>query len=148
MRRWVQLFGYVVLVVGGGWLIGYLNLPGAWYEGLTKPAVTPPNWAFPVAWTILYVLIAVAGWRLGPQGGRLWLLWWVQLALNFAWSPLFFSVHWTGLALVDIATLLAAIFSFIAMVWRQDRVASLLFMPYGAWVAFATFLNASLLALN
>jgi tryptophan-rich sensory protein len=148
MRRWVHLFGYFLLTVGGGWLIGYLNLPGAWHEGLVKPGITPPNWAFPLAWTILYVLIAIAGWRVGRQSGRLRVLWRVQLALNFAWSPLFFSAHRMGVALADIGLLLIVILAFIAMAWRQDRAAAALFVLYGAWVAFATFLNISLLVLN
>jgi tryptophan-rich sensory protein len=75
-------------------------------------------------------------------------LWWGQLALNFLWSPVFFAAHQIGIALVIILLLLAAIFAFIATAWRLDRVAAWLFVPYAAWVAFASFLNASFFALN
>jgi benzodiazapine receptor len=150
MRRGFVLLGYLVLVVGGGWLIGYLNLPGDWYAHLAKPWFNPPNWVFPLAWTALYVMIAFAGWRIDARdvGGTAKALWWGQLLLNFAWSPLFFSAHRMVLALADIVLLLVAILGFIGSAWRQDRVAAWLFVPYAGWVAFATLLNAALLRLN
>jgi benzodiazapine receptor len=75
-------------------------------------------------------------------------LWWTQLALNFLWSPFFSAVREVGLALLVILLMFAAIVGFIAKAWRQDRVASWLFVPYAAWVEFASVLNASILALN
>jgi tryptophan-rich sensory protein len=68
--------------------------------------------------------------------------------LNFLWSPIFFAVHQVGFALVIIVLLLAAIIAFIATAWRLDRVAAWLFVPYAVWIAFASFLNASIFALN
>jgi tryptophan-rich sensory protein len=99
---------------------------------------------------VLYVLIAVAGWRVWQRDGGGWpmRLWWAQLVLNFLWSPVFFAAHRIGLALVVILLLLAAILAFIATAWRQDRVAAWLFAPYAAWVAFASVLNASIFTLN
>lgn len=75
-------------------------------------------------------------------------LWWAQLGFNFAWSPIFFSAHQIGAALVIILLLLASILAFIALSWRQDRVAAWLFVPYAAWVAFAAALNTSIWHLN
>jgi tryptophan-rich sensory protein len=75
-------------------------------------------------------------------------LWWAQLVLNFLWTPIFFAAHQIGLALVVILLLLATILAFIATAWRRDRVAGWLFMPYAAWAAFASVLNASIFALN
>ena len=75
-------------------------------------------------------------------------LWWTQLVLNFLWSPVFFGAHQIGLALAVILLLLAAILAFIATAWRQNRVAAWLFVPYAAWVAFASVLNGSIFALN
>ena len=75
-------------------------------------------------------------------------VWFVQLALNFLWSPVFFGAHRPGAALAVVAALLAAILAFIAMRWRRDRVAALLFAPYAAWVAFATLLNGAIWVLN
>jgi tryptophan-rich sensory protein len=99
---------------------------------------------------VLYILIAVAGWCVWQRGRTDWpmKLWWAQLALNFLWTPVFFGVHRIGLALVVILLLLAAILGFIATSWRQDRVAAWLFLPYAAWVAFASALNGSFWMLN
>ena len=75
-------------------------------------------------------------------------LWWAQLALNFAWSPAFFAAHRIGIALVIVLLLLGTVSAFIALSWRQDRMTAWLFVPYAAWVAFASVLNASIYWLN
>lgn len=117
--------------------------PGAWYEGLSKPDWTPPNWAFPVAWTILYIMIAIAGWlawrALGV--GAAVAVWLVQLGLNALWSYLMFGRHDIGLALADIGLLWLTIAGFIALTWTHARAAAVLFLPYWAWVTFAAALN-------
>src|SRR4051812_22247929 len=150
MQFMFQLFLFVVAVVGMGWLIGATNLPGDWYAGLAKPAFVPPNWAFPVAWTILYVMIAVAGWRTFRREprGKAMLVWAVQLALNFAWSPVMFTMHRIGAALVILVCLFVAIVTYISLETSRDRVAAALFAPYGGWVAFAGVLNAAIWRLN
>ena len=144
------LLAFLVLVVGGGLLIGFLTLPGVWYEALQKPSFNPPNWLFGPAWTTLYVLIAIAGWRvwLRDRAGSLMKLWWLQLALNFLWSPVFFGMELIAPALLVILAMLAVILLFIGRAWSQDRVAALLFVPYAGWVAFATLLNAAIWQLN
>ena len=141
---------FILLVVGGGLLIGFLTAPGPWYEALAKPSFNPPNWLFGPVWTILYVLIAVAGWRIWQRApaGNAMKLWWLQLLLNFLWSPAFFGLEQIGLALLVILALLVVILAFIAAAWKSDRVSALLFVPYAAWVAFASLLNASILILN
>jgi tryptophan-rich sensory protein len=141
---------FLLLVAGGGLLIGWLTAPGEWYAHLQKPAFSPTNWIFAPVWTVLYVLIAIAGWRVWQREARAlpMTLWWVQLALNFLWSPTFFAAHRIGLALAIVLLLLAVILAFIAASWRLDRVAALLFAPYAVWVAFASVLNASILMLN
>jgi tryptophan-rich sensory protein len=147
MNRWIVLIGFLVLTVGGGLIIGFLTAPGEWYAGLAKPAFNPPNWLFAPVWTVLYVLIAVTGWRSfkRDRGGWPMRLWWAQLALNFLWSPTFFAAHRIGLALFVMLLLLAATLAFIIMSWRQDRVAAWLF---AAWVAFASVLNGAIWLLN
>lgn len=141
---------FLALVLGGGVLIGALTAPGAWYAALAKPAFNPPAWLFAPVWSALYIMIAIAGWRAWQQGpGRPAMrLWWAQLALNFAWSPIFFAAHRIGIALGVIALLLLAIIGFIIAAWRRDRIAALLFVPYAAWVAFAALLNGALWLLN
>lgn len=145
-----SLFLFLALVLGGGLLIGFVTAPGEWYTQLAKPAFNPPNWIFAPVWTAIYVLIAVAGWRIWQheRAGLPMKLWWAQLGLNFVWSPTFFSAHQIGLALVVILALLTAILAFIATSWRQDRVAAWLFAPYAAWVAFASLLNELIFMLN
>ena len=149
MNRRQSLLVFLVAVVGVGWLIGATNLPGAWYADLSKPAFNPPNWIFAPAWTVLYVMIAIAGWRTWLQENNLALqLWFAQMLLNFSWSPVFFRLHKMGLGLAIILTLLATIVGFIAVQIRENRLAAGLFVPYAAWVAFASALNYSLLKLN
>src|SRR5690625_857995 len=141
---------FCLLVVGGGLVIGMITAPDEWYAALNKPFFTPPGWVFGPAWTLLYILIAIAGWRLWRRAhsSRAMQLWWVQLGLNFTWSPIFFSAHLIGLALVIVLLLLVTIVGFIALSWRRARVASLLFVPYAAWVAFASVLNGAIWLLN
>jgi tryptophan-rich sensory protein len=150
MKRFGPLTLFLLLVVGGGLAIGFLTAPGEWYAGLAKPPFNPPNWVFAPVWTVLYVLIAVAGWRTFESDRSSWTmkLWWAQLVLNFLWSPVFFAAHRIGLALLVILLLLAAILAFLVMSWRQSRVAAWLFAPYAAWVAFAAVLNGSIWLLN
>ncbi|WP_028133708.1 TspO/MBR family protein [Bradyrhizobium japonicum] len=145
-----QLVLFVVGVVGIGWLIGATNPPGEWYAGLAKPGFVPPNWAFPVAWTILYTLIAIAGWRTFRRDprGKAMLAWAAQMALNFAWSPVMFTMHQIGAALVILIALLGAIVTYIGLELSRDRLAAALFVPYAAWVAFAGVLNAAIWRLN
>lgn len=150
MNRYVSLILLLALVLGGGFALGFLTAPGEWYAGIAKPAFNPPAWLFGPVWTVLYILIAIAGWRVWQRDRSGWpmTLWWAQLALNFLWTPVFFAAHQIGLALVVILLMLAAILAFIVTAWRLDRVAAWLFVPYAAWVAFASLLNGSIWMLN
>lgn len=150
MASRLSLVVFLLIAVGGGLLVGSVTVPGGWYAGLEKPSFNPPGWVFPPVWTVLYILVAVAGWRVWrrDRGGLAMKLWWAQLALNFLWSPVFFSAHQIGLALVVVLGLLGAILAFIGVARRSDRVAAWLFAPYAVWVAYASVLNASILALN
>ncbi len=147
-RRALILF--LALVVGGGLAIGYLTAPGDWYAGLAKPSFNPPDWVFAPTWTVLYVLIGVAGWRVWQKDANsgAMKLWWLQLVLNFLWTPVFFAAHRIEIALLIILLMLVAIVAFIALAWRQERAAAWLFAPYAAWVAFAALLNGSIVARN
>ena len=148
--RRVTLLLFLCLTVGGGLAIGYLTAPGDWYAQLRKPVFNPPGWIFGPVWTVLYVVIGVVGWRLWQRdrGGRPMQLWWLQLVLNFSWTPIFFALHRIDLALAVVLLLLPAVVAGIAASWRQDRVAAWLFVPYAAWVGFASLLTASIYLLN
>ena len=141
---------FIILVLGGGLLIGANNMPGDWYQSLAKPSFNPPNWVFAPVWSILYIIIGVVGARtwLTLRRSMAMRLWFAQLIFNFAWSPVFFGLKDPSSAMIVILGLLISVAGFIAVSWRQDRTAALLFLPYLAWVAFATALNTAIIALN
>lgn len=152
-RSWLVLVLFLILVVGGGLLIGSQTTPGDWYAKLEKPWFNPPNWIFGPVWTVLYVLIAVTGWRVWTRrremgSGVPAAIWSLQLVTNFFWSPVFFSAHQIGIALAIICFLLVCIVAFIAATLRRDALSAALFVPYLLWVSFATLLNAAILMLN
>jgi benzodiazapine receptor len=150
MHRYASLLGFIAIVLGGGLIIGFATLPGEWYAGLRKPSFNPPNWIFGPVWSIIYVLIAIAGWRtwLANRDSISMKVWITQLVLNFLWSPVFFGAQQIGPALVIIGALLIAIAVFILLRRRSDVVAAWLFAPYLLWVMFATVLNWSIFMLN
>jgi benzodiazapine receptor len=124
-----------------------------WYPTLAKPAFNPPDWLFGPVWTLLYVVMAVAAWRVWRQAG--WraargalLLYFVQLGANLAWSALFFGLRRPDLALVDCLLLLGLVLVTALAFRRHDRSAALLMVPYLLWVGFACVLNGSIVALN
>lgn len=124
-----------------------------WYESLAKPAWRPPNWLFGPVWTLLYGMMAVAAWRVWrkpPSSRRFWALsiFWLQLAANFLWSPMFFRWHAISYATAVIVSLAVLIALFMASAWRVDRLAALLFLPYLFWVSFASVLNYTIWRMN
>jgi translocator protein len=132
-------------------LFGSQFTPGGWYAALDKPSWTPPGWLFGPVWSVLYLMIAIAGWLVWQKREvtKVPVIFWAaQLLLNAAWSYLFFGLHQPGLAFVEIMVLLATILGFIGAAWPVSRAAALLFLPYAAWVAFAAFLNFSIWRLN
>lgn len=149
MSTYVSLAVFAALTALAS-LFGTQYMPGDWYAALAKPTWTPPNWLFGPVWTILYVMIALAGWFAWRRRGfsAPVIVWGVQMALNAAWSYLMFGQKNITFALVDIAMLWAAIIAFIALTWRPVPKAAALFVPYAAWVSFATALNFAIWQLN
>ncbi|MEK9968676.1 MAG: TspO/MBR family protein [Ferrovibrio sp.] len=124
-----------------------------WYPDLAKPALTPPDIAFPIVWTLLFALMALAAWRVWRAAG--WhqargalALFGLQLVLNLGWSALFFGLQQPGWALAEIVVLAVAIGACMAAFARHDRIAALLLAPYLLWVGFAAYLNAAIWLLN
>jgi tryptophan-rich sensory protein len=138
---------FIIGVFAIGLAIGSVTRPDGWYAALNKPSFNPPNWIFGPVWSVLYIVIAVVGARTLERGDGM-KLWMLQMALNFAWTPAFFGLHRPGLALVIVLGMLAAIVAFIATRWTTDRLSALLFVPYAAWVSFASILNGAIVALN
>lgn len=158
-KAWPAAVVYGVAVVAAAGIGGLATSAGqgtdGWYADADKPFFTPPGWLFGPVWTVLYAAMAVAAWRLsrrreegGAEAGTLLKLWWLQLALNFLWTPLFFAGELLWLAFVDIVLLDVVVAVLVARAWRVDRVAAWLLAPYLAWILFATALNAGVAALN
>lgn len=129
---------------------GALFPTGPWYQQLAKPSWTPPNWAFPVAWTSIYLLIAFAGARVAPMDGNQWALafWALQIALNALWTPVFFGLRRLKGSLPIMAGLWVAVAGATVTHLQLDLWAGLAFVPYFAWVTVAAALNFTVWRLN
>lgn len=139
------------VAAAGGWLTS-LGMP-EWYASLRKPAFNPPSAVFGPVWTTLYLFMAVAAWLVWRQGG------WagagmaltafaIQLALNLAWSGLFFALRVPAAALAEILVLWLAILATTILFFRHSVPAGVLMLPYLLWVAFAAVLNTAIVRLN
>lgn len=149
LRQSLALAGFVAITFCAP-LAGMFSLPGPWYAALEKPAWNPPAWVFGPAWTLLYTLMAIAAWLVWKRDGwqrPLW-LYFTQLALNAAWTPIFFGARQPGWALLEIILLWIAILLTMVAFLRVSRPAGWLLAPYLAWVTFATALNFTLWRMN
>lgn len=152
--RWAVVTVPAIVLLG--FLSGRMVPSGsenAWYVALTKPALTPPGWVFPVAWTILYILLGLAVAMIadarGARGrGAALGLFGAQLVLNLIWTPLFFGAHQVLAALgVIVAILVLTILTSFAFA-RIRKAAAWLLVPYMVWISFAMMLNLGIHQLN
>lgn len=156
MRRdLLGLGGFLALcfAISGLGAIATATSVGSWYQTLEKPSFNPPDWVFGPVWTLLFILMAIAGWRIWRGASSkartaALVVFVAQLGLNLSWSILFFGLQSIGGALVDIAILLAAIVTTATLFWRIERLAAALLVPYAIWVSYALLLNASIWLLN
>ncbi len=154
-RKWLMLAALLLLVfivAAAGSAFTTPKIPG-WYAGLNKPFFNPPPAVFGPVWTVLYLAMAFAAWRvwLSPDStARSAALAWffVQLFLNALWSPVFFGMESPGIGLVIILALLAALAMTVHSFLSVDRFAGWIMVPYLAWVAFATLLNGAIALMN
>lgn len=135
----------------GGWATS--TSVATWYTGLARPAFTPPDWVFAPVWTVLFLLIAIAGWRVWLRRrscnvGAALTVYTIQLALNLGWSLLFFGMQRVDLATIKILLLWTAIALNLLLFVRIDRIAGLLLAPYLLWVSFAALLTVRIWQLN
>ena len=153
-----QVVGLVIAFVvcfgaaGLGNLATMAQIP-TWYQGISKPPWTPPDWIFGPVWSLLYGMMAIAAWliwrKAGWSVGKKPLLWFaLQLALNSLWSILFFGLHSPGWALADIFLLWLAILMTMRAFWPVSTWAAMLLLPYFLWVSFASVLNATIWQMN
>lgn len=145
-----SLFLTFLAACGAAAATGVMIQPGAWYDTLEKPDWTPKPWVFPVVWTTLYVLMALAAVRVAGAGGGAQPLafWALQIALNTLWTPIFFGVHRIRAALVVIVCLWLAV---AATTWTflwVDFWAGVMFVPYLVWVSIAGMLNLRIIQMN
>jgi translocator protein len=131
---------------------GALFSPGPWYRTLRKPGWTPPDWLFPIAWTMLYLAMALAAWLVAVSGAPMSFaalaLWSWQLVLNAAWSPVFFGLHRIGAALAVILVFWIALALTTWAFYLAAPAAGVLMLPYLAWVSYAAALNLALWWMN
>jgi tryptophan-rich sensory protein len=152
-RPWLVLIGFVGAAFAAGAVGSWATVVNVrtWYPSLVKPAWNPPSWIFAPVWTSLYVLMGVAVWRAWRSGAAARPLvqgYFFQLGLNGLWSVLFFGFKQPGWALVDILALWLVLLWLQVGLWRTDRTAGVLWLPYLLWVSFATALNTAIVRLN
>lgn len=145
------LVGISICLISG-MISGFLSNSGdtLWYQSLVKPSFNPPSWIFAPTWTVLYIMMGVALgiiWKHRKNNNLLLILFWLQLILNLAWSPLFFLFHRIDIALYDLILLWLTIIIFLYFAKRLHSV-FLLFIPYTLWVSFALILNLNIYILN
>ena len=152
-NRWQPYVGFIILSEAVGLLAGVLTrnaMPA--YDALLNPSLTPPDLAFPIAWGVLYLLMGIGAARIyqtdAPGRKKAIAVFGVQLAVNFAWSLIFFNLQAFGFAFFWLLLLLALILWMIALFWKLDRPAALLQIPYLLWVSFAGYLNYAIWHLN
>lgn len=152
-RNTLIAVGTMVAASVAGQFATFPNL-APWYEGLAMPSFNPPNGLFGPVWTTLYILMAIAVWRIlqmnpATPGRRAALIaFFLQLALNAAWSWMFFAAHSPVLGLINIFPQLGVILASIILFFRLDRLAALCLVPLAAWVSFASLLNVAIWRLN
>ena len=141
---WLDFLVFLFACMAAG-LTGSLFPPGKWYSELNKPVWTPPNWVFPVAWPILYLLMSYSGATLAnlESAGSALALWALQISLNTLWTPVFFGLKNLKLGLIIIFLLLVSVAICTYVFWLYAWISGLLFLPYLAWVVFAAALNAA-----
>ena len=155
-KSWLSLVAFTLAAFTAAAIGGAATAASVreWYPTLVKPAWTPPSWVFGPAWTALYLLMSVAVWRVwihrdeSPGVRATVRLHGVQLALNALWSVLFFGLRRPDFALVEIVALWSLLAVLQVRLFNHDRAAGWLWVPYLAWVSFATALNASIWWLN
>ena len=155
MKKALQLVTCILLTMSIGGLSSYATMDGVtgWYTTLHKPSFNPPNYLFGPVWSLLYLLMGVSLSMIlraekSPARSKAIAAFTVQLILNFFWSIIFFRFHAVGIALVEIVLMWAAILRMIIAFYRVNKSASLIQIPYIAWVSFASILNAAIFYLN
>lgn len=144
------LFAIFLTACGAAGATGSMFPPGDWYKNLKKPSWTPPNWLFPVAWSVLYLCMSAAGARVAtmPDAGLALALWALQIAFNTLWTPVFFGLHRLRAGMIVLTLLWLSVAACMVALWQLDTLSGILFLPYLVWVSVAAALNFSVWRLN
>lgn len=171
MQRLQIKTNYIVIpliTIAVALLGSYFSINGmVWYDGLVRPELTPPKWAFPVAWNTIFLLTTISAvilWNKGQESKKIfWFFkresmktdyWWIiglfiaNAFLNVYWSFLFFTLQNIDAAFIEMLALEITNISLIILIWNKSKTASLLLLPYAIWVGFATYLTWQILSLN
>jgi translocator protein len=147
-KSYVSLIIWIVSLMLIGSSIGVLTKSSVdtWYMTLNRSPLTPPNYLFGIAWSILYGMIATSGWLIWRSNpftrlNLIKILYVIQLVLNWSWTPLFFSYHLTGLALICLSLIIILVALLIIQSYKKINMAALLLVPYLLWLLFAGHLN-------
>ncbi len=148
MKKTLQLVMWILVLQLVGYAMGAVTETNLtpWYASLHKSTLTPPGFVFGIVWGVLYVLLAISGWRLYQENktdamSRLRIIFLTQLVLNWLWTPLFFHLHWVGAALICLVAIVLLTTFFLFLAWRELRAVFWLMLPYWYWVCFASYLN-------
>ena len=142
-RYLVFLYIFIALVLGG--LSSSNTASDPWYQSLIKSSLNPPGYVFGIVWPILYVLMGVSAFLTYSKVYKLFLL---QLVFNTMWSWLFFAFHQPVIALIDIYLLIGLNIYLINVMWKINKLAAYLFLPYIIWLLFASYLNLVIVLFN
>ena len=153
--NFLALLKNIILPVGGALIVGFMTKGGMnIYNSLKKPVITPPSIVFPIVWTILYVLMGIAAYRIymNNRSGRddkgAYFYYLIQLAINFLWSFIFFNFRLYGISFILIIVLLVLIIVTTIKFFKNDKLSGFLMIPYILWVSFASVLTFFIYMLN
>jgi tryptophan-rich sensory protein len=152
MNSYIKLAFWIIGYLAVSFTIGQMTQGGMqdWYQNLEKPSFNPPNYIFPIVWTILYIMTATAGWNLWRVNAdkSLKIIFVVYTLMNWAWTPIFFGAHQIMLGFIWIIALSLVNLAFIIKAWQPARLSAILVIPLLAWTSFASLLSYQIWALN
>lgn len=155
LKKFVSIIGWILIFELIGYFLGLITQvnDGIWYQTLNKSTLTPPAIIFPIAWSILYPMIAVSGWllwehRAHPKAKIALTFYSAQMILNWSWSPIFFNYHLITISVFCILLITFLTLTTILLTRNHFKISSILLIPYFVWLMFASYLNCAIWALN
>ncbi len=149
MKKWKTYAAYIIVTLLGGILVALFTMDGMQvYSALEKPMLTPPAWLFPIAWTILYILMAIGASRYALKSKMISGVYFLQLIVNYLWSIIFFGFNAYLFAFFWLLLLLVLVIVMTVQFYKVDKLAGLLQIPYILWLVFAGYLNIMVYLLN